>query len=390
MKEAILVINSGSSSIKYCLYTAASLDIMERGVIVRVNKSPLLHIHESSAMTGSPLELDGGANGHQGALEWLLQHISSTFASVRIRCVGHRIVHGGLDYSAPQIVDETAMSKLRALTPLAPGHQPHNLAGIETVRSKWPNMMQVACFDTAFHRDQPRIAQLFALPRTLTDEGVIRYGFHGLSYQLIADVLPDHVGERANQKVVAAHLGHGSSLCAMSDRRSIATTMGFTTMDGLMMAKRCGALDPGVILFLMEQKQLSPSEIATLLNERSGLLGVSDLSDDMEILLRSKDKKAQEAVELFVYRAVREIGSLIAALGGLDILVFTGGIGENAPEIRERICRGFDWAGISIAPSANAQNETHVGENGAAVDVLVIPSNEEIVIARAVNRLLHD
>ena len=271
--------------------------------------------------------------------------------------------------------------------PLAPHHQPDNLAGVNAVAAARPGLPQVACFDTAFHRTQPRLAQIFAIPRALTDDGIIRYGFHGLSYEHIASVLPHHAGARADGRVVVAHLGHGASLCAMRERKSVATSMGFTALDGLVMGKRPGTLDPGVVLHLLQDKNMSVEEVADLLHNRSGLLGVSGLSDDMRDLLGNGDARAKEAVDLFIFRAVREIGALVAVLGGLDGLVFTAGIGENAGEVRARIAAGLDWLGLRLDADSNDANATRISAPDSAIEVFVIPTDEERVIAHYTRNL---
>jgi acetate kinase len=273
-------------------------------------------------------------------------------------------------------------AKLEALSPLAPLHQPHNLAAIAALSKLHPKLSQVACFDTSFHTTQPAVATAFALPRVLTGQGVKRYGFHGLSYEYIASILPDHLGPRADGKVVVAHLGHGASMCAMTKRRSMATTMGFSALDGLVMGKRCGSLDPGVILYLLDYEAMNSKQISHLLYEESGLFGVSGISDDMRELLASRDPYAAEAIELFVYRIVRELGSLVAALGGLDALVFTGGIGEHSAEIRARICRQATWLGMRLDERANAAGGPMISESAGSVSVLALQTNEEYVIAR--------
>lgn len=277
--------------------------------------------------------------------------------NVEVRAVGHRVVHGGSAYGAPIRLDAGHIEALRRLTPLAPLHQPHNLAGIDAITRLLPNVPQVACFDTAFHHTQPPLAQRLGLPRALHDEGIRNYGFHGLSYEYVATQLPAHLGERADGRIIVAHLGSGASLCAMRERRSIATTMGFSTLDGLLMATRCGNLDPGVMLYLLQARGMDAAAISDLLYQQSGLLGVSGISGDMRALLASPAPAAAEAVDLFCYRVQREIGSLAAALGGLDALVFTGGIGEHAHSVRERICAGLGWLNEKLVTLTVATDE---------------------------------
>jgi acetate kinase len=279
-------------------------------------------------------------------------------------------------------LNDAALAMLRGFIPLAPLHQPHNLAGIDALRAHLPGVPQVACFDTDFHRTQPSLAQLFALPRRITAQGVRRYGFHGLSYEYIADVLPHHLGEGADGKVIVAHLGNGASMCAMKERRSIATTMGFTALDGLMMGTRAGNLDPGVLLYLMDYQGMDAKTLEKLLYKESGLLGVSGISQDMRELLASDRPEAREAVDLFCYRIVREIGSLAAALGGLDALVFTGGIGEHAAPVRAQVCAALGWMGVELDAAANAAHGRRIATADSSVDVLVLPTNEEWMIAR--------
>ena len=329
----ILVLNAGSSTLKYALYDAVG-QAMQRG----------------------KLEHDGSVDGFCRGLSGLLDSLGG----LRIRAIGHRVVHGGKDYAAPILLDARHIDALRRLTPLAPLHQPHNLAGIDAISRLLPELPQVACFDTAFHHDQPALARHLGLTRELHEAGVQRYGFHGLSYEYIAAQLPQHLGAAADGRVIVAHLGSGASLCALRERRSVATTMGFSTLDGLLMATRCGTLDPGVPLYLMQARNMDANAIADLLYQRSGLLGVSGLSGDMRTLQASTAPAAQEAVDLFCYRVCREIGSLAAALGGVDALVFTGGIGEHAHEIRERICAELGWLGPALVKLTLATDEEQV------------------------------
>jgi acetate kinase len=301
---------------------------------------------------------------------------------------GHRIVHGADRYSAPVLLTEALLAELAGFVPLAPLHQPHNLAAVEALAALAPDLPQVGCFDTAFHRTQPALAQAFALPRALSAEGIKRYGFHGLSYEYIAGVLPQHLGPAAEGRVVVAHLGNGASMCGMIGRRSAATTMGFTALDGLMMGTRAGNLDPGVLLYLIQHKGMDVERLTRLLYKESGLLGVSDLSQDMRTLLASDRPAAREAIELFCYRATRELGSLAAALGGLDALVFTGGIGERAAPVRARICTAAAWLGLSLDEAANATNATVISAAESRVAVLVVPTDEERMIAQHTVALL--
>jgi len=295
--------------------------------------------------------------------------------------VGHRVVHGGLEYTRPIVVNDHILGDLEKLVPLAPLHQPHNLAAIRIVARRNPGIPQVACFDTSFHTTIPAVAQAFALPRKITEQGVRRYGFHGLSYEYISTVLPGFDPEAAKGRTIIAHLGNGASMCAMKELKSSACTLGFTAVEGLMMGTRCGTLDPGVMLYLMDECGMNTRNLEKLIYKESGLLGVSGISSDMRTLLESKDPRAAEAVELFVYRITRELGSLAAALGGLDALVFTGGIGENAAPIRERVCRAAQWMGLEFDGKANAGGGPRISGEGSRVRVWVIPTDEELMIA---------
>ncbi len=385
MSEAILALNAGSSSLKFALHAADTLAPLCRGGVSGLGGAATL-------AAAGPVALAGGVPpaprcDHAGAVAWLLDAVRRT-PGLRLRAAGHRVVHGGRDFSAPVRIDDQALAALDRLVPLAPAHQPHNLAAIRAVAAAWPGLAQVACFDTAFHRTQPRLAQLFPIPRALSDEGLLRYGFHGLSYEHVAAALPEVAGAEADGRVIVAHLGHGASLCALHGRRSIASTMGFTALDGLMMGTRSGAVDPGLVLHLIRERGLAPDAVADLLNDRSGLLGVSGLSDDVRVLQDSPDPRAAEALDLFAYRAVREAGSLVAALGGLDALVFTAGIGERAPRVRAAICAGLSAFGTDLDPARNEAGETRISRDGARAAVYVVPANEELPIARAAARLL--
>ncbi len=292
------------------------------------------------------------------------------------------MVHGGLAFAQPVRIDADVIAALRKLSPLAPLHQPHNLGPIEIIAKLQPKLLQVACFDTAFHRRQPEVAQAFALPPSITDRGVRRYGFHGLSYEYIASVLGGFDAKAASGRTIVAHLGNGSSMCAMVDGRSVASTMGFTALDGLPMGTRCGSLDPGVLLYLMDEMAMDVRAIEDLIYKQSGLLGVSGVSSDMRVLQASEDPRARQAVDLFVYRLGRELGSLAAAAGGVDALVFTAGIGEHSASIRERACRDAAWLGIALDPVANQSGGPRISTAASKVSVWVIPTNEELMIAR--------
>jgi acetate kinase len=391
MTTAILVVNAGSSSIKFALYPLGRSDDDKMptysGEIDGIGDAARLHVQNAGDKSVEDSAISGAVT-HHVALSVLLKWIEKHSGRIELAAAGHRVVHGGDEFTGPVKINADVMRKLESLCPLAPLHQPHNLAAIVALSKLHPKLPQVACFDTSFHTTQLAVATAFALPRALSEKGVRRYGFHGLSYEYIVSILPDHLGPRADGKVVVAHLGHGASMCAMTKRRSIATTMGFSALDGLVMGKRCGALDPGVILYLLDHEGMSSKQISHLLYEESGLFGVSGISDDMRELLANSDARAAEAIDLFVYRIVRELGSLVAALGGLDALVFTGGIGEHAPEIRARVCRQAAWLGVQLDERANASGGPVISEGAGSVSVLALQTNEEYVIARHTRALI--
>jgi acetate kinase len=392
----ILVLNAGSSSIKLALFTdqgeGRELEASFHGEIEDIGE-PRGHLQISSQngerLADQPLQPPAGKLlDHEQALQILHQWLASRGIEESLTAVGHRVVHGGDQWSRPVRIDPEVRRGLAELIPLAPLHQPHNLAAIEALAKLRPELPQVACFDTAFHRSNPLVAQTFALPRETTDSGVRHYGFHGLSYEYIAEVLPEVMGERAEGRVVVAHLGNGASMCALRGRRSIATTMGFTALDGLVMGTRCGALDPGVLLYLLQERGMDAAALTDLLYHRCGLLGVSGVSHDMRALLASDEANAAEAVDLFVYRIGRELGSLAAALGGLDALVFTGGIGEHAAQIRSRVCRDAEWLGVELDAEANEGDGPRISTDASRVSAWVIPTDEELMIARHTRALL--
>lgn len=391
MTAAILVLNAGSSSLKFAVYPDQSGDRSPflRGKIAGIGTDPTFSAQsgEGPALRQDQLmRLDPRA-GHNALIPALLDWLKRHQGGFAITAAGHRVVHGGRAHAGPARVTGALLAELDALAPLAPLHQPHNLAAIRIVAASAPGLPQVACFDTSFHRTQDRLAQLFALPRALTDAGILRYGFHGLSYDYIASALPAHLGDRAEGRVIVAHLGNGASMCALKSRRSVATSMGFTTLDGLMMGRRCGALDPGVVLYLMDEKDMTTPEITRLLYEESGLLGVSGISNDMAVLQASAAREAREAIDLYCHRAAGELAALAATIGGLDALVFTAGIGENSALVRSLINDRLEWMGIALDPDANARNAQRVSATTSRVDVLVIPTDEEAVIARATQGL---
>ena len=395
MADAILTLNAGSSSIKFALYAKTkpiSQQAEMTGQIDGIGARPHIKAKDKNGnkLDDVDIPLAGDADTqHHEALEFLVDWLHSHEAGWTIVGVGHRVVHGGSVYSQPVLLTDQCTDKLRQFVPLAPLHQPHNLDGIDALHACLPGVPQVGCFDTAFHRTQPEVAQRFALPRKITDEGVRRYGFHGLSYEYIADTLPSLIGDKADGKVIVAHLGNGASLCAMEGRKSVASTMGFTAVEGLMMGTRTGSIDPGVLLYLMEFHNYDLKSLTKLLYKESGLLGVSGISQDMRTLLESNEQAAKEAVELFCYRLIREIGSLTAALGGLDALVFTGGIGEHAAPVRAAACKGLAWLGIQLDEQANAKNASHISTTDSQVKALVIPTNEEWMLARHTVEITH-
>ena len=393
MTDAILVLNAGSSSLKFAVYPdkAGTPSPILRGKIMGIGNVPIFSARDAK---GDALPPEASMKPlstakHGDLIPALLDWLNSQQGGVSITAAGHRVVHGGRDYTGPARITETLLADLDALVPLAPLHQPHNLAAIRCVDAAAPGLPQVACFDTSFHRTQARLAQLFALPRAMADDGILRYGFHGLSYDYIAGTLPTHLGSRAAGRVIVAHLGNGASMCAMKDRRSVATSMGFTALDGLMMGRRCGALDPGVVLYLLTQKGMTPEAINQLLYKESGLLGVSGITNDMAVLQASTSPDAREAIELYSYRAAGELASLATAIGGLDALVFTAGIGENSALVRRLICEHLKWMGVTLDQSANSIGATCISAKDAAVEVLVIPTDEEVVIAQATRRLIN-
>ncbi len=388
--KAVLVLNAGSSSLKFALYaldrTLAPAPAV-CGQVDGIGASPEVTLDTAAGERIREAVATAGGQGeqHRAALEHVFGLLVRHNPALDIAAAGHRIVHGGERFSAPTRLDEAVLRTLDTFVPLAPLHQPHNLRAVRAVAALMPDVPQVGCFDTAFHRTQPALAQAFALPRRLSTEGIKRYGFHGLSYDYVARQLPALIGERAKGAVVIAHLGNGASMCALREGKSVASTMGFTALEGLMMGTRSGSLDPGVMLYLMEQKGMDTKALTRLLYKESGLLGVSGISQDMRTLLASEAPEAKEAVDLFCYRIARELGSLAAAAGGLDALVFTGGIGEHAAPVREQVAAWSAWLGITIDPAANATPADHarrLDTAGSRVAVAVVPTDEERMIAR--------
>lgn len=386
--DAILVLNAGSSSLKFALYQGDGV-LTARGSIERIHDAPHLCAKSRQGAIIAEQRWPAGRNWtHEDFLGGLLEWTETYLDGGRLAAVGHRVVHGGVEFSAPCQVDDAILARLDRLCGLAPLHQPHNLAAIRAIAALRGALPQIACFDTAFHHAMPAVATRFALPRRLHDQGIRRYGFHGLSYEFISRKLGDLAPELALGRIVAAHLGAGASLCAMRDGTSIDSSMGFTALDGLIMGTRCGRLDPGVLLHLMQQQNMTAAEIQDLLYHQSGLLGLSGLSDDMRELLASDSDAARQAIESFVYRIACEIGGLASALGGIDGVVFTAGIGENAPEIRAAIAEKLRWLGAEIDPSANRAGIGRISSATSAVELWVIPTDEERMIAQHVQELL--
>ena len=383
--KAVVSLNSGSSSIKFALFVLGkdgAPALSAGGKIERIGIAPRLSIRTVEGETLHTHDWpDGAAMTHAHLLEYLLGWASGHLEGHEVLAIGHRVVHGGTGFAKPVLVDEALLEALDLLCPLAPLHQPHNLAAIRAVARLQPGLPQVACFDTAFHHDRPEIATRFAIPRALHDEGIRRYGFHGLSYEYLVHRLPELDPALAGGRLIAAHLGNGASLCAIDAGRSVDTTMGFTALDGLMMGTRCGAIDPGVVLHLQTRLGMTAPEVEDLLYRKSGLLGVSGLSSDMRTLSESGSAQAEEAIELFAWRAAREAGGLISSLGGLDGIVFTAGIGENHADVRARICRRLAWAGVGLDEDANRRNAAVISLPDSAVTVRIIPTDEERMIA---------
>ncbi|PDW00393.1 acetate/propionate family kinase [Candidatus Viridilinea mediisalina] len=392
MANAILVLNAGSSSIKFTIFDheAGNLHVRYEGQIEGIGTKPHFVAY---ADAGQPIHETSWANpplgrGHAYALERLAAWLDPLLPEEGLIGVGHRVVHGGTRFSAPMRLDEALLHELEAFVSLAPLHQPANLAGIAAAMDFLPGVPNVACFDTAFHRTHPPVADRFAIPYDLYDEGVRRYGFHGLSYEYIAQALPTCAPKLAEGRVVVAHLGNGASMCALKAGRSHDSTMGFTALDGLPMGTRCGQIDPGVLIYLMQEKGMGAKQIEDLLYKRSGLLGLSGVSNDMRTLAASNDPRAADALDYFVYRIIRETGALAASLGGLDGFVFTAGIGENAANIRARVCEGLGWLGLQCDPAANAQHGPRISPPDSPVDVWVIPTDEARMIALHTLRVL--
>jgi acetate kinase len=387
-QNLIAIVNAGSATLKFSLLGFE--DTMLRVLIERLGGSEdagpraVIKDAQGNAVFDGPIP----ACNHQDALAWLFDWLGQERPGLSLAAVGHRVVHGGDSLQKPILVTPDAIDLIESLVPLAPLHQPHNLSPIRFIAGRFPKLPQVACFDTAFHATQSKIERMFALPRWWSEKGIKRYGFHGLSYEYIASRLPEIDERAATGRTIVCHLGNGASLCGLRFGRSVATTMAFTALEGLPMGTRCGSIDPGVLLYLLDQENMAVGELSDLLYKRSGLLGISGSSSDMRDLLADPSAEAAEAVEYFCYRVVRAIGSLVAALGGLDALVFTGGIGEHAAPVRARICELSQWLGIAIDPVANAEDRIVLHTPGSAAQVLVIPTDEEGMIAMHVRKLI--
>jgi acetate kinase len=393
MTPVLIVLNAGSSSLKfqvYDMFDGAEPRLVWKGLYEGLGGAAHFIVKDTDgAILEEKTWSAGDQTGHEEALMHLVSWLSQFREERKPVAIGHRVVHGGEAFSAPTLVDDSVIQRLEALVPLAPLHQPHNLEPIRIVRRRLSGMPQVACFDTGFHHTQSDIATMFALPREMRERGVRRYGFHGLSYDYVSSVLKDYDPRLAEGRVIVAHLGNGASLCALKGGVSVATTMGFSALDGLPMGTRCGAVDAGVIFYMLREMKLTPEEAERVLYTKSGLLGVSGLSNDMRVL-RSKaatEVDARRAIDLFVYRITREIGSLMAALGGIDGLVFTAGIGENDVATRAEVIAGLAWAGLALDEAANRTGGPRIS-SGSGPTAWVIPTNEELVIARQTRSVL--
>lgn len=391
MDDYALVLNAGSSSLKFCVYerpASQAWRLEARGQIEGIGTAPRLKAKDEEGDPIADENLDAAlVRDGRNAVDVLARWLRTQYGGARVLGVGHRVVHGGSEFAGPTILTREVLANLYDLVPLAPLHQPYNLAAIEAVFERLPDVPQVACFDTSFHRGHAAVADLIPLPRAITQTGLQRYGFHGLSYEYIASVLPDVAPEIADARVIVAHLGSGASLCGLKNGKSVDSTLGFTALDGLCMGTRPGSLDPGVVLHLFQSLHLTAEEVETILYKKSGLLGISGISNDMRVLLNKSTPEARLAIDYFVYRAAKEIGALTAVLGGLDGLVFTAGIGENSAEIRERICKASQWLGVELDPVANINNGPLISAN-SKVSTWVIPTNEELMIARHTGSLL--
>jgi acetate kinase len=384
MSDHILTVNAGSSSLKFSLFSVEEMECLAIGQIEGLGTDPKFAMKDGSGKKILTDELEGAdvVANHAAGLAKIISVIREYFPAAKISAVGHRVVHGGLKFTAPVRLNDEVLAELSDLNSLAPLHQPHNLAGVRAAMQAFPDAPQVACFDTAFHRAHPFVNDAFALPRKLYDEGVRRYGFHGLSYEYVSGKLAEIAPHHARGRVVICHLGSGASMCALRDGMSVASTMGFSALDGLPMGTRPGQLDPGVVLYLMQEKKMDANAISDLLYKKSGLKGLSGISNDMRDLEASTDPKAKQAIDYFVFRVRREIGAMAAVLEGLDTIVFCGGIGENSRAIREYVLEAMEWIGVELDQTRNRANETVISSDRSRVKVFVMPTNEELMIAR--------
>jgi acetate kinase len=391
MDNYALVLNAGSSSLKFCVFRqpdGKDWEIAARGQIEGIGTSPRLSVKDTQGEILADNALDASVSDGHGAICALASWLRSKWGGARVLGVGHRVVHGGMRYAQPVRLTKQVLADLNELVPLAPLHQPYNLAAIEAVFERLPDVPQVACFDTGFHAGHSPVSKLIPLPKAMRESGIQRYGFHGLSYEYVASVLPDVAPNIAKERVIVAHLGSGASLCALKDGKSVDSSLGFTALDGLCMGTRPGSIDPGVVLYLFQSLGLTVKQVETLLYKQSGLLGISGFSNDMRDLLPRDDSDARLAVDYFVYRTAKEIGALTAVLGGIDGLVFTAGIGEHSPVIRERICKACSWLGVELDAQSNASGGPRISTRQSRISAWVIPTNEELMIARHTGSLL--
>ena len=392
MSDLILTLNAGSSSVKFALFEAGESEpeLVARGQVEGIGTAPHFVAKDAtgSLLAESYWEPVGGGEGHTVAFRQIRRWLSEAIEGERLLAVGHRVAHGGEQHAQPVIIDEQVVSELTRLIPLVPLHQPHNLASIRAVAKSHPELPQVACFDTAFHRQRPAVSDRFALPYDLYEKGIRRYGFHGISYEYIVSRLEKIVPDLSRGRVVVAHLGSGCSMCAIRRGKSVETTMSFSALDGLPMGTRCGTLDPGVLLYLMRQDRFGVEALEDLLYKRSGLIGISGVSNDMRALQESDEPRAQEAIDYFLYRVGQSLGALAASLGGLDGLIFTAGIGENDAATRARVCQDAAWLGIEIDPKANERRDLKISVGDSTPSVWVIPTDEERMIAMHTFRLV--
>ena len=383
MAECIAVVNAGSSSVKFAFYDSeGDQPLLLKGQVEQIGVAPSLSASNPEGEEVASLSWPAEGFGHAQAMGAILEVAREQLAGSTVKGVGHRVVHGGTHFTGPVEVTAEIIAELEKLSPLAPLHQPHNLGPIKAIAQNRPDVRQVACFDTAFHQSQPHLAQAYALPRELSDSGIRRYGFHGLSYEYVSGRLAEIAPEHGDKRIVIAHLGNGASLCAIQEGRSVATTMGFTAVEGLVMGTRCGSIDPGVLIYLMDEHGMDARALESLIYKKSGLLGVSGISSDMRSLRGSDDPKAREAIDLFIYRIVREIGSLSAALGGLEGLVFTGGIGQRDLRTRQEVVAGCAWLGADLDEQRNAAGDGLISSDYSKIPIWVLPTDEERVIAR--------